>query len=105
MIHLDGDRSLLREILELFREDSPALLERLGRAISSQDAELLWSTAHTLKGAISNFAAGTAFELAQDLESLGSSRDFVAARSAHEKLVAELRRLDRDLDTFLAAGG
>jgi len=103
MAHLDGDRSLLEEILQLFREDSPVLLDRLGVAISSRDAELLGSTAHTLKGAISNFAAGRAFELAQGLESIGTSGDFAAARTTHEKLVAELERLDRDLASFLAS--
>jgi HPt (histidine-containing phosphotransfer) domain-containing protein len=104
LAHMEGDRKLLREIVELFRQDSPRLLDRVGHAIESGDGPKLAGAAHALKGALSNFAATRSVELARNLESMGQRGELEAAAGAHRQLVAELGRLERDLDSFLVTG-
>jgi HPt (histidine-containing phosphotransfer) domain-containing protein len=57
-----------RELLDLFIQDSPLLLESLGIAVSSGDRLELRSVAHALKRAVSNFGARHPQALAAELE-------------------------------------
>jgi HPt (histidine-containing phosphotransfer) domain-containing protein len=50
--------------------------------------------AHSLKGAISNFQATNAVELAQSLEVMGSNGDLHGAEEKLVTLEAEMRRID-----------
>ena len=61
---LGGDREALAQLVDLFFADAPLLVEGLRRAIEEKDAHALQATAHTLKGAVSNFAAARATEAA-----------------------------------------
>jgi len=65
---VNGDRRLLRQIMEAFLEEGPTLLDRFQTAWNAQrwaDARRL---AHTLKGSFQTFGARTAAEIAQFLE-------------------------------------
>lgn len=52
------DPETLREILDLFVEMFPPLLDELERAVTARDASALHATAHAAKGAAANAAAG-----------------------------------------------
>jgi two-component system, sensor histidine kinase and response regulator len=54
---LDGDRELLHEVVNLFVETAPALLEDLRSAALTGDGRELQAAAHSLKGAASNICA------------------------------------------------
>lgn len=68
---IDGDQELLRELVLLYLEDERQLLAQLDQAIASQDATAVGRSAHTLKGAVSNFCAARAQAAALALEIAG----------------------------------
>jgi CheY-like chemotaxis protein len=90
---LDGDSGLLQEMVDIFFGVLPDSLSSIQSAIEGGDAKALISAAHTLKGSVSNFAAGPAFEAVQRLEQMGRRGDLTEARSALRTLEEELERL------------
>jgi HPt (histidine-containing phosphotransfer) domain-containing protein len=52
----EGDEELFREVAQLFLEDAPQQLLQLRRALSAGAARDAMRAAHTLKGAVGNFA-------------------------------------------------
>lgn len=65
---LGGDLELYGEIVRLFLSHYPSELDALRNALAAGEAETLHRTAHSLKGAISNFSAPRATEAARTLE-------------------------------------
>jgi len=68
---LDGDFELFIELSELFFEDSSVLLGKIEESINDKNPDALRKTAHTLKGAVSNFSAQKAYDAAYELEIAG----------------------------------
>src|SRR5207245_8268096 len=87
---LEGDASLLAEIVDLFLESAPRLMRDLKRALVSKDAGKLERAAHTLKGAIANFGARPAFEAASKMEEHGRRGDLAAARKTWGSVEKEM---------------
>ena len=96
-----GDREFLAELIELFAEDGPNLLERLRDAISRQDGPLATKTAHTFKGTIGNFCAAAAHRMAYEVELLCKEGDFVQAGERWTALNAEVELVKAALDKLL----
>jgi PAS domain S-box-containing protein len=88
-----GDRKGLGELVELFLDDAPNLLASIHKAIDEKDGGALQASAHTLKGAVSNFAAPAATEAAARLQRTGESDRLGGARDACEVLEEELEQL------------
>lgn len=65
---LGGDIELYGEIVRLFLAHYPSEIESLQNSLALADASTLHRTAHSLKGAISNFAAPRATLAARTLE-------------------------------------
>lgn len=101
---LDGDLQLAREIADLFLEDVPTLLDRVGSALTAADPEALRQAAHALKGAVANFEAQRSFELARKLEGLGQQGTIQDAAEALSELQNELEQLREELGSFLDIG-
>ncbi len=91
--HLEGDVELLKEMAEVFLDQSDTLMARMKKAMAEGDAYTLERAAHTLKGSVSNFAARRAYEAAQKLEHIGRKFDLSRAEQAYEELEQELERL------------
>src|SRR5262249_43398082 len=68
---LGNDTTLARRLIDLFLEDSAKLVDDINKAIVARDADRLRRAAHTLKGSVSNFPAGTARETAARMEAIG----------------------------------
>ncbi|MCA9100292.1 MAG: response regulator, partial [Planctomycetales bacterium] len=66
------DEELLRDVVDAFLQESPALLDNVRQAIDLDDTKTLQRAAHTLKTSFGHFGAIAAAELARELESLGS---------------------------------
>jgi HPt (histidine-containing phosphotransfer) domain-containing protein len=98
---VEGDDELLTEIVELFLEDSPRLLEEVRAAVAAGDAAELKRAAHTLKGAASNFGAAAVVAVCLELEAMSRSGDLAAAAPAGDRLTAALRELDAALCLLL----
>jgi PAS domain S-box-containing protein len=93
LAHVGGDPDLLRELAAVFLTDCPRRLAELRDAVATTDPAKLKLVAHTIKGAISNFAAPAAKEAAQRLETMGQRSNFSDAAEALAALELELDRL------------
>jgi CheY-like chemotaxis protein len=94
---VEGDRRLLREAVRLFLADYPKRLREARDAIRRGNAASLYRAAHTLKGAIGNFAAKDAFAAAQQLEAIGRDARLGGAKDVYRTLESELALLKDEL--------
>jgi len=99
---VDGDKALLSEIVGLFFEDAPMWLDAVRDAGAVADGELLRSSAHALKGALSNFAADRATSIASTLEEKGRAEELEGVRELIADLELEMVVLSRDLRILVA---
>lgn len=88
-----GDTDLLRELIDVFRQECPALLEQIHTAIAQGHAADLQRAAHTLKGSARVLGAAPAAEVAARLEQMGHAGQVAEARGACRTLEAEIDRL------------
>jgi HPt (histidine-containing phosphotransfer) domain-containing protein len=86
--NLGGDSDLLAEIAGIFISDWPGNVARLRAALAAGDATALRSAAHSVKGAVGNFAATRAVDAARALEYAGRDGDLAAASQLLEAAVA-----------------
>jgi signal transduction histidine kinase/CheY-like chemotaxis protein len=93
-----GDRQLLRELIELFQIEGPALLSGLRGSVAKGNPLLARDFAHTLKGAISNFAAPAAATLAERVEFLARAGDLSAVHDELDGLDTALKQVLQALD-------
>ncbi len=93
LARLDGDSELLWELVTLFLDDYPRLLEEINEAIVRGDSQALARAAHSLKGAVGVFAAQGAFAAALTLEQMGRTGDLTQAEEAYASLERELEAL------------
>jgi len=92
-----------RELGEIFQATLPDLLRSIRDAVSSEDAEALRVSGHTLKGSVSNFGAKRAAECAARLEEIGKSGDLSGAQAAQRELELALETLLTDMKRFFAS--
>ena len=71
---LDGDESLLAEVIRMFLDDYPRLLTEIEAALMERDTSTLARLIHTVRGVASNFVIPLVLTRATDLESLVKSR-------------------------------
>lgn len=91
----------VREILEMFLEDSPPRLESLTRAVADSDPSVAEEQAHSLKGAACNLGAISLWSVCEGLEREIRDGDWPAA---HQDLGVLRGRLGAVLEHFGAAG-
>jgi len=82
LARVENDRELMRDLLLIFKEEFPRHLQALRLAVDSLDGERVAAEAHTLKGMLSNLAAGPVADAAARLEQLGRSREVSEFREA-----------------------
>ena len=97
---LDDDRSLLAELLEIFRREYPDLVQAAQQSISALKPADLERAGHTLKGALGNLSATNASDLAGELERIGRSTDLTEAQTVLDRLVPELGCVIRSLESL-----
>jgi HPt (histidine-containing phosphotransfer) domain-containing protein len=90
---LGGDEELLRELCQIFLQESPKLLEKLRRAIVTSDAESVMRAAHSLKGELGYLGAARATQAAQELEDMGHDNKLSHATATLNVLEREMAGL------------
>jgi PAS domain S-box-containing protein len=90
----DDYPEIIDQLIELFVESTPPLLDELRAGAAAGDGEAIRRTAHKLKGSCQNIGAGFMAKLAQDLE-----RDSAAS----EEQLAGLERVFADTRDALRA--
>lgn len=88
---VEGDKALMVEIIRLFLDDAPAMLNEIRELIARGDGPLLERAAHRIKGSLATLGAHRASTCAKKLEHVG-----------REGRLAESHALFRDLEDALA---
>lgn len=99
MKRLGGDEELFRSFIEVFTEDSPAMVQQLRSAIAESNSRLIQRSAHSLRGLAANFNATGVVDLTSKLEQAGKDGDLSEASS----LMTQLNEAMEQLRDTLAA--
>ena len=94
---MGDDPELLQQLIGIFCETSPALVQKIRRAVTETNAVALRDAAHALKGSVSNFAATRAYEVSGRLEVMGETAVFTGAGAACALLEEEMAALNSAL--------
>ncbi len=90
---VDGDRLLLKDLVDAFIEECPDRLIQLQGVIKKRDYDQIEKWAHSLKGTVGNFGATKAYKLAQTLEIMGRKEEITGAMDVLKQLERELFEL------------
>ncbi|MGD8237223.1 MAG: response regulator, partial [Armatimonadota bacterium] len=82
LANVDGDRELLAELVHVFSDDCPRLLEEIRDAIACGKTDVLQRAAHTLKSTTAAFGAEGARQAAFRLETIARNGDLDLADEA-----------------------
>lgn len=98
---LDGDEELLKEIVEVFLQDTPSRIQSLKDAMSKNDTENIRREAHSLKGAAGSVGAVALQELAAELEALAKSNkpDFARSQKLVQKIENSFKKFENIIRT------
>jgi HPt (histidine-containing phosphotransfer) domain-containing protein len=94
---IEGNRDLLREIVQMFMGQYPKLLEQIHRALSSSDGKALTAAAHTLRSSAGQVGAHEALNGARRLEEIGERGSLAEAPAVLARLEEELVRVKSSL--------
>ena len=92
----EGDEELMKELVSIFQENTPQIVQSIGDAIEKRDAPALAVSAHKLLSSLGAFGAREAGTLARRLERHGQENDF---RGTKERFT----ELERETDKIYAA--
>ena len=90
---MGGNRDTLKELVAIFFDECPTLLEQIRHAVAAHDPSELRRTAHALKSAVGVFAASPATEAAWRLESMAHDGNLQNVEEAWATLESEIERL------------
>ena len=92
-----GRSDLVRDVIDVFLADAPAMLNRLNEAARASNAVEVAAAAHAIKGSAGLFSQGQAYEHARALEQRASGGDVTAADRACEELARSMASLMTEL--------
>ncbi|MHC4380168.1 MAG: Hpt domain-containing protein [Planctomycetota bacterium] len=97
LAELFGDREILLELYDEFLDECPPRIETMRDGIAKDQADLLDSGAHAIKGSSANLGALGIQEMASRLEGLARANDLDDAGSFLDQLETEIARLQDHL--------
>ena len=97
---LDGDEQLLEELVEVFQENTPQVLDSVRRAVSQRNATELEAASHKLLSSLGAFGAHYARDLALHLETQARVADFEKADERFANLEREINKIHDALGEF-----
>jgi len=100
-----GDEELLRQLVEIFRQDCPEYFSAVQAAVMATDAEALARAAHTFKGPLSTLGFAEALQCAQRLEQMGQRREMASTGDVLSMFEDELMRVGSLLEELASDGG
>lgn len=98
---VDGDRQLLKSVIEVFLEESAELLQRIQRAVLMRDPVKLRDSGHSMKGAMLGVGAYATSEIAQELEMRGAGAAMDSLDQLLKRLEHQYDQVSRELRQFL----
>jgi HPt (histidine-containing phosphotransfer) domain-containing protein len=85
----DASEDFLRELIEIYLQDTPQRLAELDEALNKTDVPAFTRAAHTIKGSSSNFGAVKLTKLAHEIELHGKAGNLSASPELCGKLKSE----------------
>jgi signal transduction histidine kinase/DNA-binding response OmpR family regulator len=101
---LGNDESLIPEILGLFLEEMPNLLNQVKSALADGDGAKLERLAHSIKGSSATVAAPSLRDAAFELETAAKKRDLDRAPLLVERLERDFERFSETVAQIRASG-
>gem|GEM_PF-804881 len=89
LARVEGDKSLLKELAQIFRTEVPGVLAEIRRCVATSNSAGLERAAHGFRGACGNFGAGAAVRAAHALELMGRRASFEDVEARVADLVRE----------------
>ncbi len=93
----DGDWDFFKEVVDVFLEDYPRLLDNLRTSLNEGDRDTFMRSAHSLKGMLKNFKVDAAADIAFSLEKKGRESDLNGVQSEIDNLTARIVEVDKKL--------
>jgi CheY-like chemotaxis protein len=97
---IGGDEELLRDLCQIFLEESPKLLQKLRQALEAGDSDGVMRAAHSLKGEAGYLGARGTSQAARQLEEMGQKKDLSRAGDTLAVLEREVASLHLDLQSL-----
>jgi PAS domain S-box-containing protein len=95
-----GDPVLMKQLLDIFAEDTDAMLRDADAAITARDSDALYRALHALKGMIGNYSAPRANEAIRSTCDLAQDGRLAEATVACQHARSEIGRLAEALQKF-----
>jgi CheY-like chemotaxis protein len=89
----DGDEDLMRQLVSIFHDSTPAIMQAIGEAVEKRNAPALAAHAHKLLSSLGAFGAGQARTLVLRLEKHGQEKDFGGAKERFAELERETDKI------------
>jgi CheY-like chemotaxis protein len=99
----DGDEELMSELVSIFRDNTPEIIQAIGEAVDKRDAPALATHSHKLLSSMGAFGARHARTLALGLEKHGRESDFGGAKGKVTELERETDKIYTALADFVSA--
>jgi HPt (histidine-containing phosphotransfer) domain-containing protein len=96
-----GDREFLGELLQVYFEDSPQLMEAMHSALAAGNAEEFRRAAHSLKSNSANFGAMQLSRMCKGLEEMGKAGTLDGAAGRILEAEAEYARVKSALEAIM----
>lgn len=100
---LGGDDGLLREVLQMFLEDSPQLVAAVEASVALSEITSLRVAAHTLKGSVGMAGGQRAYDVIYAVEQHCKAGDLEAALTLWPTYVSEHAQLIAAIEDYLRA--
>jgi HPt (histidine-containing phosphotransfer) domain-containing protein len=97
---VDGDQELLKECFDEFQSSIPQVLAEIQSSIEQGDASGLDESAHRLKGSLKYMAAGTAANVAYQLEAMGKEENLGSANDTFRMLCDECEKVKDFMEQY-----
>jgi len=99
---VDNDQALLRDLLNIFKEDFPLTMRSLEAAVAAEDLKNSARLGHTLKGMLSSLGGARSAAAAARLEVIASAGETASLRGALDALNCEAASLLPELEAYIA---
>jgi CheY-like chemotaxis protein len=101
LANVAGDQNLLKELVQVFLDDTPVLMMQTVEAALQDDVEALRAAAHKVKGSMLFLNPRDAIQVIQEVEQLAAKGNLEAARESLNELESHFRTVCRCLENYL----
>jgi two-component system, sensor histidine kinase and response regulator len=99
---VDNDQELLRDLLNIFKDDFPLTMRSLESAVAAEDLKTSATLSHTLKGMLSSLGGVRTAAAAARLEVIASAGETASLKGALDALKCEAASLLPELEAYMA---